>query len=88
MKPISSYRIGYQGEIIYINLVEIHPQLSNKGIHPVDGSLVHCGPSWRRDLESLDCNQLQVELFGFPIICHMYLYLCYGICTFAFFCVP
>jgi len=27
----------------HINLVDVHPQLSNDG-HPVDGALVHCGP--------------------------------------------
>jgi len=41
----TSYRIGYQGETqININSVEVHPQLSITGYHPVDGIWV--GECW------------------------------------------
>jgi len=45
MRPISYYKIGYQGETkLLTQLIEVHPQPSNNG-HPVDGALVSAG-SW------------------------------------------
>jgi hypothetical protein len=51
----------------------------------MDGSLGSLWPLLERRFGEPGLNQLQVELFGFPIICRVYLYLRYGICTFAFF---
>ncbi len=46
MRP-TSHRIGNPSETKYsvTNLVEVHPQVSNKG-HPVDGKLVGAGSLW------------------------------------------
>jgi hypothetical protein len=39
------YQIGYQGETIYTNSVEVHPQLSNNR-HLVDGVVMGIGSLW------------------------------------------
>jgi hypothetical protein len=39
-----------------INSVEVHPQLSNNG-HPMDGVLVHCGPTYPpKETQQLETN--------------------------------
>jgi hypothetical protein len=52
MRPIS-YRIGYQGETKILTPVEIHPQMSNNNIHPVDGALVGGAGSFVATISSI-----------------------------------
>jgi hypothetical protein len=52
MRPIS-YRIGYK-VIPKVNLVEVHPKLSNIG-HPVDGALAGAGGSLWPKGSGLNC---------------------------------